>query len=288
MLLDPILACQRQRIAYNLEGRRWAALRERALSAEPPRPFGAQLRQQYQERGVALKQASPSRGRFWRGDLCALAHEYEVGGAAAVSVVTQAQGFEGSLTLLAAAREVTTLPALRKDFLLHPVDVWESRAWGADAVLLIAAVLEQARLEEMAALAHSLGMGVLIEVAAQEEMTRVRNMRETLIGINNRCLQTFVVRTQRTQELAPLAGPGAFLVSESGLRTPEDVRAAVAYGASAVLVGESIVRDPRPGQKVAELAGACAKSPRPLPSSTAVEEMVREAVGEGHERNRSP
>ena len=189
-----------------------------------------------------VKQASPSRGVL-RPDYnpVELAKEYALGGAAAISVLTEVNYFGGSLDHLAAIREAVSLPLLRKDFIFSPYQVYESRAYGADALLLIVAILEQEQLEGLLSLSHSLGLKCLVEVHNEDEVDRALRSGAKIIGINNRDLTTFDVDINTTRRLRPLLPPEQIVVSESGIGSRRDVEKLKEWEANAVLIGEALV-----------------------------------------------
>jgi indole-3-glycerol phosphate synthase len=203
-----------------------------------------------------VKRASPSRGTLAADlDPVALASGYARGGADAISVLTDAPYFRGSLDDLRAVRAAVEAPLLRKDFTLDEYQLWEARAAGADAVLLIVAILEPLRLRDLAAAAKGLGLAALVEVHTAKELDTALAAGSRLVGINNRDLATFETRLETTLELLPLVPPGPVVVSESGFFTGADVQRVTAAGAHAVLVGAGLVTAGDVGAKIRELKG---------------------------------
>jgi indole-3-glycerol phosphate synthase len=201
-----------------------------------------------------IKRSSPSAGQIRSGvDPALMAREYERGGAAGVSVLTDATFFGGSLDDLRAARAATSLPLLRKEFIIDPYQVTEARAHGADAVLLIAAILDRVHLSELFAAATELGLQALVELYDEQEIDILDTDRMTLVGVNNRDLRTFEVRQGHAARVARLLPPRTTVVSESGVRGPADIRDLAAAGIRAALVGEHCMRAPSPGDAVREL-----------------------------------
>ena len=242
--LDRLIASALEQMAARAARAPLKEVRARASAAPAPRGFAAAL-QAAKERGRALiaevKRASPSRGAIAPDlDPGELAAAYERGGAACVSVLTDRANFGGSLDDLVAARRACELPVLRKDFLVTPYQIYEARAHGADAVLLIAAALTPVLLSELRALARELGLAVLLEVHAEEELSAARAAEPDLLGINARNLKTLVVRPETFRELAPQARGIAPLVAESGVRTAADARRYAELGADALLVGQAL------------------------------------------------
>ncbi|MFL5375339.1 MAG: indole-3-glycerol phosphate synthase TrpC [Myxococcales bacterium] len=222
-----------------------AEVRARALAREPPRGFASALKAAKERGDIALiaeaKRASPSRGAIAADlDPARLARSYEKGGAACMSVLTERASFGGSLEDLVQARAACGLPVLRKDFLVTPYQIWEARAYGADAVLLIAAALEAGALVELRGLARELRLDVLFEVHGESEIEAARAVRPDLLGINARDLKTLAVDAGAFARLLPHARGIAPLVAESGVRTPADARRYVKEGADALLVGEAL------------------------------------------------
>jgi len=201
-----------------------------------------------------VKKASPSRGVLAPDlDPVALARTYARAGAAALSVLTDEKYFQGRLELLAAIRDVVSVPLLRKDFTIDEYQLWESRAAGADAVLLIVAILDGDLLRGLLAGAKGLGLAALVEAHTAAELDVALAAGARIIGINNRNLKSFDTRIETTLALLPGVPPGPIVVSESGFETADQVRAVVAAGAHAVLVGESLVRATDVAAKVKEL-----------------------------------
>lgn len=242
-ILDEIMAHHRENLPKVMAEVPFEDLRAMASVAPPARDFEAAVRAP----GVSLiaecKKASPSRGLLVHNyDPVRLARLYEKAGARAISVLTDARHFQGALAHLRDARDAVRVPVLRKDFIFHPYQLYEARVAGADAVLLIAAVLGDSELRDLLALSRKLGMAALIEVHDEDELARVLPLQPRLIGINNRDLQTFEIDFGNTARLRALVPPEIAVVGESGLKTPDDVRAMKAAGVDAVLVGEALVR----------------------------------------------
>lgn len=247
-VLERIAAYKREDVAGRKAALSPDAVEARAKLASAPRGFRAALERHAEGTGrpaliAEIKKASPSKGLI-RADFDppALARAYERGGAACLSVLTDGPSFQGDDAFLGQAREATALPCLRKDFLVDPWQVAESRALGADCILIILAMIDDALAADLLAEARRFGMDALIETHDEAEMARACTLGGDLVGINNRSLRSFEVDLAVTERLAPLAPAGALLVAESGLFTPDDVARVSAAGSSAILVGESLMR----------------------------------------------
>jgi len=257
-ILARIVAVKRDEVAAGKRGRDTAAVRRAADSGGAPRDFAGALQARVAAGAAAviaeIKKASPSKGVL-RADFrpAEIAASYERNGAAALSVLTDERFFQGSAAALAAARSACALPALRKDFVIDEWQVFESRAIGADAILLIAAVLDDAELADFEAAALALGMGVLVEVHDESELERALRLKTPLLGINNRNLRTFEVSLETTLAMLPRIPPGRVVVTESGIGGAGDVRRMRDAGVHAFLVGETFMRAPDPGAALAQL-----------------------------------
>jgi indole-3-glycerol phosphate synthase len=246
-VLTEICDRKRQDIARRKLVRSKAALLDLVAQAPPIRPFAASLEARVAQGSYGLiaeiKKASPSRGLI-RADFepANLARAYEAGGATCLSVLTDAPYFQGSDDDLRAARAACHLPVLRKDFILEPYQVLESRAIGADCILLIMAALDDFMARELAAMARDLGLDVLVEVHDRAELDRALRLASRLIGINNRNLKTLQVDLKTTEELAPLVPADRLVVGESGIYDPADLDRLAAAGTRCFLVGESLMR----------------------------------------------
>lgn len=257
-ILDRIVASKRREIEEARRRLPEAALAKRLATAPPVRDFRAALEKPGGVRIIAeVKKASPSAGLL-RADFdpVQIARIYERHGAAAVSVLTDEPFFQGRLEYLSAVREAVAPPVLRKDFLLDRYQLLEARAAGADAVLLIAEVLPGELLPRLLRQAHELGMQALVELYDAANLPRVLDSGARLLGVNNRDLRTFVTRLEHTLELAARLPADCCLVSESGIRTRDDILRLEQAGVRAVLVGETLMRAADIGAKLDELRGA--------------------------------
>jgi indole-3-glycerol phosphate synthase len=258
MYLDRIVAVKRGEVEA-LKERLNPADAERRIADLPPCRGFLRALTEVRRREIGLiaevKKASPSKGLI-REDFepVGLARDYEAAGADCLSVLTDREFFQGANTYLTRIREAVKLPLLRKDFTIDPLQIYEARLIGADAILLIAAILTPDELKSYHRLAKDLGMDALVEVHDRAEMETVLELGlAELVGINNRDLRTFVTDLKTTEELARLVPDGATLVSESGISSPDDIRRVREAGARAVLIGEHFMRQPDVGEAVRAL-----------------------------------
>jgi indole-3-glycerol phosphate synthase len=256
MILDDIVAARRRDLAAAKKAVSLAELEKSALYAEVRRPFAASLTAGARAIIAEVKKASPSRGVI-RADFdpVALARSYAGSGAAAVSVLTEERHFQGSLRYLAEIRRVVGLPLLRKDFLVDAYQIVEARAWGADAVLLIVAILGDSELRDLLTAARDVGVEALVEAHTAEEVDRALAAGARIVGVNNRDLRTFVTSLETAEALRPRIADGVIAVAESGIDTLADIERLEAGGFHVFLIGEALMRAPDPGAKLASLLG---------------------------------
>ena len=258
-ILDRILEVKRAEIAAAKQRLASGSVEARARAMPPARDFAGALRSKKPAVIAEIKKASPSRGVLRAAfHPAAIARSYEKAGAACLSVLTDREFFQGSNDDLQAARAACSLPVLRKDFVIDPYQVFESRALGADCILLIAACLSPADMSQLEALAHDFGMAVLVEVHDAGELDAALALKTPLIGINNRNLKTFETRLETTLELVSRVPGDRIIITESGILSPGDVKRMEAAGVNAFLVGEAFMRSSDPGAALLQLfpAGA--------------------------------
>ncbi len=252
--LNTIRRLKEEEIAVLEEERPIGILKTVIRDLPLPRDFQGALRKS----GIALiaevKKSSPSAGII-AGELnpAAIAREYEAGGASAISVLTESTYFGGDLADLTAVKEAVEIPVLRKDFIIDPYQIYEARAGGADAILLIAELLDRDQLADYLGLTHDLGMACLVESHSGEELEKAIISGAEIIGVNNRNLKTLEVDIDTSIQLIPLIPPDRIRVSESGIKSVEDVESVLKAGADAILVGETLVRSKSPSLKIGQL-----------------------------------
>jgi indole-3-glycerol phosphate synthase len=257
-ILDRILEAKRAEVAAAKEMLGETAVAARARAAPPARDFTGALRKKLAAGRPAvigeIKHASPSRGVLREDfDAAAIAQSYAAAGAACLSVLTDREFFQGSIEHLQAARASCSLPALRKDFIVEPYQVYEARAIGADCILLIAASLSEEAMRALETLAHAIGLAVLVEVHDASELERALKLKTPLLGINNRDLRTFETRLETTLNLLDRVPKDRIIITESGILAPADVARMRSSGVNAFLVGEAFMRAPDPGRALRAL-----------------------------------
>lgn len=261
-ILKRILARKAEEIAERSQRVGLRELGERIEGMPPPRPFAAALRARIGQGGAAviaeMKRASPSRGLLREDfDPAAIARAYEQAGAAALSVLTDCDFFQGADEHLRTARAASTLPVLRKDFTIDAYQIYEARSLGADCILLIVSALGDASINELAGLAGHLDMDVLVEVHDADELARVVHLDGLMLGINSRNLRTFETNLDIVIELLASVPDDRLVIAESGIHTTEDVKRLRERGVHSFLVGEAFMRAERPGERLAALFAGC-------------------------------
>lgn len=241
-MLDKIIAQKREEVEQRKKVATITYLQQLIARQKPALDLAMALKGDHIRLIAEVKQASPSRGMLSPNfNPIELARTYAEGGAAAISVLTEANYFMGSIEHLAAIKEVVGLPLLRKDFIFDFYQIYESRAYGADALLLIVAILSQEQLKELVSLSHSLGLRCLVEVHNEGEVERAVHSEAEIIGINNRDLNTLSIDINMTRRLRPLIPQERIVISESGIRSKRDIEKFRKWGVDAVLVGEALV-----------------------------------------------
>jgi indole-3-glycerol phosphate synthase len=259
-VLERIFAAKRSELEERRHAMPLAAVAAEAARAPAPRDFAGALRAHRPAIIAEIKRASPSKGDILPGlDPATVAREYAAAGAAALSVLTD-RHFKGTLDDLRAVRAAVDIPLLRKDFMFDAYQVHEARAAGADCILLIAAMLAEAEMRELARCARELGMAALVEVHNRDEFMVAERIGAELLGINNRDLHTFETSLSVTEELLRGYAGRALIVAESGIDSPADIRRLADAGARAFLIGESLLRDGHPRERLGAMVGAFGRS----------------------------
>lgn len=258
-ILNKILATKAQEVSAFLAQTDLTTMQHLARDQAPVRDFVGAIRAKHDQSLPAviaeIKKASPSKGLIRPNDFnpANIAHIYEQAGAACLSVLTDEQYFQGAPEYLQQAKAACNLPALRKDFIVDAYQIYQARSWNADAILLIAAALEQSQLEEFEAIAHDLGMAVLLEVHHTDEWRKCERLTTPLIGVNNRNLRTFEVDLQQTLDYLPILDASRIIVTESGIAKREEVELMRSHGIHTFLIGETFMRADDIGQAVQDL-----------------------------------
>lgn len=256
MILDDIAAKRKEQLSREMNAVPFETVKRAVEQAPPPLDFKKALQKNRLSVIAEVKKASPSKGLICPDFHPAqIARIYETAGADAISVLTEEAYFQGSSAVLREVRAAVGIPILRKDFILSPYQIYEARAIGADAILLIAALLSTEELKEFKETADAFGLACLMEAHNEEELEKVLSAGAELVGINNRDLRTFRVNLDATARLARLVPPQCILVSESGVKSRSDFLAAENAGAKAVLIGETLMRSKDPTATLRELRG---------------------------------
>jgi indole-3-glycerol phosphate synthase len=254
MILDEIVRAKRLDLASTKIRVSLDALRQRPVFSEPRRGFGRAVSTAVRAIVAEVKKASPSKGVIRRDfDPVAIASAYAAGGARAISVLTEERYFQGHLDYLERIRGAVDVPLLRKDFIVDAYQLYEARAYGADAALLIAAILSDEEMRALLFLAEELNLSALVEVHTEDELTRAVRAGAGIIGINNRDLRSFRTSLETTERLVPLVPPGIHVIAESGIEDIADIERLEKSGVHAFLIGETLMRAADPGAKLAEL-----------------------------------
>ena len=257
MYLKDILEQKREGLEERISSRPWSALLQELPAPPTPACFSQAIIAPGLSVVAEIKRASPSKGMLAPDlQVAETAVEYELNGAAALSVLTEERFFQGSLEDLQSVKKVTMLPVLRKDFLFDPYQILEARWAGADAVLLIMAILSDGQAIELASCAREFGLEILAEVHREEEIEKALEINADLIGINNRDLETFSVSLETTYRIYPLIPKEYPVIAESGVRSGSDLRALKKLGIDGVLIGEALVSAERPGEALKNLLTA--------------------------------
>jgi indole-3-glycerol phosphate synthase len=256
VILDQIVAVKHEEVARLKKAAPLAQLQKAVGDFPPARDFRGAISRRSCAIIAEVKRSSPSKGRIRVDfDPVQIASIYQEHGAQAVSVLTDAQFFEGNGAYLTTIKKSISLPLLRKDFIIDPYQIYETRILGADALLLIVAILEQRQLQEYCELAEQLGLAALVEVHTKQELAKALAAGAEIIGINNRDLMTFSTDLKKTIELAPMIPKGKIVVAESGIETRKDIELLMGAGVHCFLIGETLMRAKDIGKKLREFLG---------------------------------
>jgi len=256
MILDRIIKVKRREVDYLKESTSIEALQKAVRYLPSPRNFRKAISGRDCSIIAEVKRRSPSKGRIREDfDHIEIASLYEENGATAISVLTDEEFFEGKKSYLSEIKETVSLPLLRKDFIIDPYQIYETRIIGGDAVLLIAGILKEETLRQFIDLAESLGLSPLVEVHSREELDKTLAAGAGIIGINNRNLKTFSTDLRTSMELTPFVPEDRIVISESGIHAREDIEALMQKGIHSFLVGEALMKAPNMGGKLKELLG---------------------------------
>ncbi len=255
MFLEKMAALKREEVRERKNLFSWAEGQKKIADLPAPRDFlGALSRSGPMALIAEIKRASPSAGIIQEGaDILGMAKKYEEGGASAISVLTEGRFFRGELGHIKGVKDGVALPVLQKDFVIDSFQIYEGRMAGADALLLIVALLERGPLREFAELTQDLGLVPLLEVHDEEDLEKIQGLSLPLIGINNRCLKTLEVKLETTARLFQKIPEKAMVISESGIKTREDVKHLQDVGVKGILVGETLMRAENPAAKIRDL-----------------------------------
>ena len=254
MILDRIVEAKRREVDYLKESTSIEALKKAVRYLFPPRDFRKAISGRDCSIIAEVKRSSPSKGRIREDfDHIEIASLYEENGVAAISVLTDEKFFEGKKSYLSEIKETASLPLLRKDFIIDPYQIYETRIIGGDAILLIAGLLEEGTLRQFIDLAESLGLSPLVEVHSREELDKALAAGAGIIGINNRNLKTFSTDLRTSLDLAPSVPEDRIVISESGIHTREDLETLMKKGIHTFLIGETLMKAPDIGKKLSEL-----------------------------------
>jgi len=255
MFLPKVLGLKREEVFAKKARISLEEMSEKIPHLPPPRDFKGAIQRSSPLGLIAeIKKASPSAGIIGEGfDTGEIAQRYQAGGACAISVLTERNFFRGDVGDLTLAKEKVSIPILQKDFVIDPFQIYEGRISGADALLLIAAILGEKEIREFAELAQHLSMAPLVEIHDEEDLRKVRSLERTIIGINNRNLKTLRVDLEATLRLMKKIPEGTLVISESGIKTREEVKCLQEAGVKGILVGETLMRAQDPASKIREL-----------------------------------